>query len=343
VNGRIATAAIVSVAASTANAQQPRYREHVEVARVVIDARAIDRHGAPIVGLTADDFAVRIDGTPCRIESATWVGDSGQIETPDVAVPDSAVDSPSSAPGRLVVFLFQKDLEPSRVVGLIRMLMKSRDFLGTLTPADRVAILSFDGTLRIWTDFTRDRQRLSRVLEHGVLHERPPPLESGAEPSLVSHMDPKRALHTYGIERALELVGEALEPLPGGKSVVLVGHGFGRLSREGVRMERDYEPARRALVAARASVFSLDVTDADYHSLEEGLQNVSEDTGGFYAQTHIFPAMAMRRLSGALAGYYVLFVEKPESRPRDEHDISVKLVHHKGEVLASSSYAERRD
>jgi len=343
VRAAFTSALLLCAATWMAAAQQPpRYREQVEVSRVVVDARAVDGHGAPIVGLTAEDFAVRIDGKPCRVESATWVGDNGEIETPDVAAA-AAVDTPPSVPGRLVVFLFQKDLEPSRIVGLMQMLMKSRDFLGTLTPSDRVAILSFDGTLRIWTDFTRDRARLSRVLEHGVLHERPPPLESGAEPSLVLHMDPKRVLHTYGIERALELVGEALEPLPGGKSVVLVGHGFGRLSREGVRMERDYEPARRALVAARASVFSLDVTDADYHSLEEGLQNVSQDTGGFYAQTHIFPAMAMRRLSGALAGYYVLFVEKPDSKPREEHDISVKLVHHRGEVLASSSYAEHRD
>ena len=34
----------------------------------------------------------------------------------------------------------------------------------------------------------------------------------------------------------------------------------------------------------------------------------------------IFPDVAMRRLSGALAGYYVLFVEKPESRtPHAQH------------------------
>jgi hypothetical protein len=102
-------------------------------------------------------------------------------------------------------------------------------------------------------------------------------------------------------------------------------------------MEADYEPARRALTAARASVFSLDVTDADYHSLEAGLQMVSEETGGFYARTHIFPGQAMRRLSGALAGYYVLFVEAPDDT-RGEHDLEVKLAHAKGNVLATTSF-----
>ena len=139
--------------------------------------------------------------------------------------------------------------------------------------------------------------------------------------------------HAYGVERALELIGDALKGLPGSKSLVLIGHGFGRFSSTGVRMEDDYDPARRALLASRTSVFSLDVTDADYHSLEAGLQTVAEQTGGFYARTHVFPDLAMRELSGALAAYYVLFVEKPENR-RTRHDIAIELTRRKGRVLA---------
>jgi hypothetical protein len=241
--------------------------------------------------------------------------------------------------GRLIVFLFQKDLEPSRIVGLMRMLAKSCDFLETLTPTDRVAILSFDSHLKIWTDFTNDRERLERVLAHGLLFERPPSVQGASAPSLVKRLDQDRGRRTYGIERALELIGEALEPLPGSKSLILIGHGFGRLGKTGVSMENDYGPARHALVAARTSVFSLDVTQADYHSLEAGLQLISEQTGGFYERTHIFPDAAMRRLSGALAGYYVLFVEKPVSR-RVLHDIDVQLTRRKGRVFATSSYSE---
>jgi hypothetical protein len=155
----------------------------------------------------------------------------------------------------------------------------------------------------------------------------------------VERLDPATGRRTYGIERALQLIGEALEPLPGSKSLVLVGHGFGRLSRGIVMMENGFEPACRALVAARTSVFSLDVTNADYHSLEAGLQLVSEESGGFYARTHIFPDLAMRRLSAALAGYYVLFVERPVGH-RATHGVEVKLTRKKGRVLAATSYAE---
>jgi hypothetical protein len=50
---------------------------------------------------------------------------------------------------------------------------------------------------------------------------------------------------------------------------------------------------------------------------------VADDTGGFYSRTHLFPALAMDRLEGALAGYYVLSVEKPQRRT-GRHEISVR-------------------
>jgi VWFA-related protein len=328
------------VIASITHAQQtPRFRERVDVTRVVIDVRVIDDRGDPVVGLIASDFQVEIDGRRSRVESATWIGGSdtgagGAIP----GVPIAPDDIQTLGPGRLVVFLFQKDLEPSRIVGLMRMLLKGRQFLETLTANDRVAILSFDSHLKVWTDFTNNRERLDRVLEHGILFERPPPVQAPPEPSLVERLDPARGRRTYTIERALELIADALEPLPGAKSLVLIGHGFGHFSRTGVRMDRDYDTAREALIAARTSVFSLDVTQADYHSLEAGLQIVAEETGGFYARTHVFPDLAVRRLSGALAGYYVLFVERPPGHERPKHEIDVKVLRSSGRILATRTY-----
>jgi VWFA-related protein len=328
------------VAASSPGAQQPppRFGEHVDVARVMLDARVLDDRGDPLRGLTADDFKVRIDGKSVRVDSATWVGEAATGPSSSPAV-ELAPSEPLPA-GRLVVFLFQKDLEPSRIVGLMRMLFKSRRFLEGLTPNDRVAVLSFDSHLQIWTDFTADRERLDRVLAHDVLFERAPPLQASSTPSLLEHITPARGRKTYEIEHALELIGEALEPLQGAKSLVLIGHGFGRLTRGFVMMENRFDEACQALVTARTSVFSLDVTDADYHSLEAGLQLVSEASGGFYERTHIFPDLAMQRLSAALAGYYVLFVERP-ARQRAVHDVDIKLAHRDGRVLAATQYSER--
>lgn len=319
---------------------QQRFRERVDVGRVLIDARALDDRGEPLLGLTPSDFRVKIDGAPVRVESATWIGEGERALDAAASDRGSRSADPAANHHRLIVFLFQKDLEPSRIFGLMRMLLKSRDLLETLTPGDRVAVLSFDTRLLVWTDFTGDRERLQRLLGHDVLLGRPPIPEPSPAPSLLAHLDPEEARTTYGIEGALELIGAALEPLPGAKTLVLIGHGFGRLGAGGMTMENDYGAAAQALVASRTSVFSLDVTEADAHSLEVGLQIVSSDTGGFYARTHIFPNVALRRMAGALAGYYVLLVEGPEdSRPM--HDIDVTLTHRKGRVLAARRYADR--
>jgi hypothetical protein len=66
-----------------------------------------------------------------------------------------------------------------------------------------------------------------------------------------------------------------------------------------------------ALSVARTSVFSLDITNADYHSLEVGLRTVSEDTGGFHVKPHLFPETAMKKLVRVISSYYELSMIPP--------------------------------
>ena len=78
-------------------------------------------------------------------------------------------------------------------------------------------------------------------------------------------------------ETALLLTARALEPLRGPKALVFFGWGMGTLSGSMVFLDADYGPARQALLDARVTVFSLDVTDADYHTLEVGLEQVAAE------------------------------------------------------------------
>jgi hypothetical protein len=235
--------------------------------------------------------------------------------------------------GRLIVFLIQKDLERSRITGLMRLLIEARPFFAGFTPRDRVAVLSFDSRLRIWSDFTNDLERVRAVLQHDILLGEPAALVESEAPSLVASLGAREAQGASTMEEALVLVGHALERLPGAKSVIVFGHGFGRLGLSGVDLAPDYDEARRSLRAARASVFCLDVTQADYHSLEAGLQQVAEDTGGFFERTHLFPARALTRLAGVLAGHYVLMVERPPTR-KGRHRVDVTVPHRNATVLA---------
>ena len=316
--------------------QQPSIVERVDVPRVLIDARVVDAGGQPVLELGTDDFDVEIGGEPAPVESVVWVsGRTGRSEAELTASP--VVRSDVLRQGRLVVLLFQKDMERGRIRGLMRMLVELRGFLDTFRPDDRVAVLSFDTYLKIWRDFTNDFDGVRDVLEHGILFRSPGPVREASAPSLLAHPDPARARHTYSIEQAFRLIGDALEPLAGSKSIVLVGHGFGFLTYGGVIMVNQYDETSEALQAARASVFSLDITDADFYSLELGLQTVSDETGGFFARTNVFTAQPLRRLEGALAGHYVLFVEKPPLDP-GEHRIHVTLTRAKGRVLARLTF-----
>ena len=334
---------VLCVVAGLEAQQQQQRVERVDVSRVLIDVRVIDGTGRPILGLEPDDFHVRIGGQPVLVESALWVGGaaprSGPI--PSTVLADRPEAAPA-APSQLVVFLVQKSLEHDRLIGLLRILQESERLLSGLTPGDRVAVLSFDSHLKIWLDFTGDLDRVRTVLADEVMFRKPVAIAPGRGLSLVSRLSQEVGRKTYAIEDALRLLGEALESLPGPKSVVLIGYGFGpampSITVTSV-LDESYAEARAALHAARAAVFSLDVTDADVHTFELGLETVAVETGGFFARTHLNARGAMDRVGHALAGHYVLFTEPPDVEP-GTHRIEVELLRQEGIVLARSSYVE---
>src|SRR5262245_4040131 len=110
--------AFLGAGAAAETSQQPQFTDPVDVSRIVVDARALDDNGRAILGLSADEFTVKIHDKPARVESATWVG-AGSEDSAEAApgIPEGSLPR-----GRLIVFLFQKDLEPSRIIGLMRML-----------------------------------------------------------------------------------------------------------------------------------------------------------------------------------------------------------------------------
>jgi VWFA-related protein len=333
-----------------------QFRERVDVARLLLDVRATTADGTAIEGLAAADFRVRIDGKPARVESVVWVGADPAGASPSLG--DAAGGRPVApsrtfamgddprrdAGGRLLVLFFQKDIGAMRTRGLMSTLRYVVRFVEGLPAHDHTAVVSFDSRLHVWSDFTPDAAALPRIIERGVLfgegRARPRP----GSPSLLDsgHLTEPRQRAATTAERALLQVAHALAPLPGSKSIVLVGWGLGVYGAGGVRMRPEYGAARAALHAARATVFVLDVTEADYHSLEVGLEQVADDTGGLYLKTHLFPGGAIDRVSRLLAGHYVLIVEEPPGlRSRDERRVDVDLVGRRGTVHARRHYAPR--
>lgn len=328
-------------------AQVPRLTERVDVSRVVVDVHVLSDDGRPVRGLGAEDLSVRVDGKPVRIESVRWTTDAVAFREADAE--QAAAVAPSGSPpgwprGRLVVLFFQKDLEPSRIEGLMAMLHQADAFVDGLAPDDRVAVASFHHHLELWTDFTTDRAAIHAILTRSILFagraEDGGPIEL---PALRPAFDRDEGRRASSMEQALVVLGRALDAVPGSKALVVFGHGFGRilggisLGSASVGYDRDYDVARRLLARARTTVYCLDLTQADSHTLEAGLISVAEDTGGFYARTHLFPGQAIARLGEALGGHYEVAFEKPDLPP-GEHHIRVDLIGRKGVVLARRTY-----
>jgi VWFA-related protein len=316
-----------------ASAQQP-YRERVDVPRVLMDVRVVDGSGKPVTGLAARDFSVRIDGQAAAVDNVEWVSASSNAE-PTIA---SSPATPEPHGGRSIVLLYQKKPDLTEVEGLMRLRHDVAAFAKIVSPNDRVAVLSFDTSLHLWLDFTSDVQRVRQLMEHDLLVGKPP-VAVGAGSTLTDSLSPAVQRASDTIEKSLRLVGEALNPLPGAKSIVVFGYGMGTwLPAFGVvQMAADYEATFFALQRARVSVFCVDLTKADYHPREEGLRLIAEDTGGAYMQSHIFTTAVFDRLADALSAHYVLFVVPPDAR-QGARTVDVTLMHRKGTVIAKRAY-----
>jgi VWFA-related protein len=310
----------------------------VDVDRVVVEMRVLDGGGRPVRGLETRHFRLEVDGQPQPIESLRWV-DLGPAAQDASAGAEAREGAP--VPDRLLVLLFQKDLAVNRGAGLLRMQRYAREMIDRLGPHDLVAVASHDSRLRVWRDFTGSHEAAKWAVQHSVVFGRTSAEgePAGDEPSLRRGLDAAAARAAATPEAAVKVLADALAGLPGTKTLILIGWGMGELGLTGVRMTHEYEPALAALGRAGVSVFTLDVTDADYHSLERGLRQVAEDTGGTYARTHRFAATAMRQLEAALSGHYVLSFERPDL-PRGEHRIRVRLHGRRGTVLARAKYTD---
>lgn len=336
---------------------ESRYAEALDVSLVTLVVRVVDTWGHPILGLTPEDFRVRLGGEPIEVVALDWVG----VEEDEVAATSSATAAtlPSapddhSAPedrdrngaganrdehgtrsddGRLVVVFVQADLHPSRISGQMRLRPFTRELFHALHPGDRVAVVSFDSHLKMWQDFVADPVATHAAIDRAMLYSREAPVDPSEPHSLARRLDRRAARDAASPERALELVGDAMTPLPGEKMLLYLGWGLGRFGRDGVRMTPDYAPAVRALRAARAAVFVLDVTSADEHSLSMGLEGVAADTGGMYLSTFRLPQLATRTLGRALAGHYVLSLDRAQLQELDQRRLRVELRSRRGTVL----------
>lgn len=331
--------------ASAGDVLQPdlgRVRSETGATRVIVDAVVKDSRRRAVAGLSKDDFRLKVDGKAVPIESVEWIpAGRAEVSPEELAVGPGGPGAAAARElpqGRLIVFFVQSDIGRFRTLGHMRLLQELGPFIADLRGDDRVAVVSFMSHLVLRLDFTNDKAAIRKALGRAIYHDDPPrPEQTFDGPSLFARLPADEAFNAYYVEDSLRLVAEALEPLAGAKSILFLGWGIGinRVPKE----ERLWAEAIGALYKARARVSALDISTADYHTLEGNLEAFAEMSGGSYQKTHIFPGMALKLAAEELAGHYVIVFEKP-LRPAGVHRIEVTLTGRKGEVWARPYYID---
>lgn len=333
------TGVLLAFGSSSPASQPPegeaRFGDEISVALHTLTVRAVDNAGNPIVGLGPGDFRVTVRKTEIPVVAVDWITAGEAAEAPPgsvVAEPSELAATPAPE-GKRVLFFVQSDLNPTRISGQMRLRPYSDELLATLDPADRMAVVAFDSHLRLWLDWTGDHEAVHQAIDRAMLFGGASLVEAEGSPdALARHFDFTAAKDAASPERALELTARSLAAYPGEKVIVYLGWGLGRFGADGVKMTPAFAPAVSALRAARASVFVLDVTSADYHSLEVGLEAVAAATGGTYAKTFHFPGLATQALARTISGHYVLTLDQAQL-PEEAGEIRIELRGKKGIVL----------
>lgn len=334
---------VLLCSAATADAQ---YSETYTVERILLDIRVVQLGGGPLGDLAPEDFEVRIGGRVAPVESVMWVDDTDsepELEATTAAAPEFSIPYLTQPAGRLIVVFIQTDFTRNswRVEGHMKFMPYAEDLIRGLEPADRVAVFSFDSHLKFRLDFTADKERVIEAMRDAIridLPEPPPPVR---EPTLAPRLDRRRMQRARSSEAGLRIVGEALRPIDGPKTLLLMGWGLGQRAGKAVKMRHDWPAARDALLAARVTLHSLDTTFADLHDLEAGLKQAAADTGGFYVKTHVFPEAATERVRRTMSGHIELELRRPEGLKRGSHPLEIRIKRRGATVLAPTMWVDR--
>jgi len=223
---------------------------------VVVNVFVRDGSGAPIEGLTKEDFSILEDGKPQKLS----VFEYQRLELEPAPAPAAPVASDAapkavrqaaitpSAPGqvrykdrRLLALLF--DFSSMPPADQIRSQQAGLKFLRQyMTPNDLVSIMTFGNDLKVVQDFTGDRELLEQIIsgfragEASELSEEAETgdTESGADTGAAFVAD-ETEFNIFNTDRklsALETAAKMLSSLPEKKALVYFASGVGKTGTE---------------------------------------------------------------------------------------------------------------
>ena len=350
--------------------QTPTFRAGTDL--VLIDTRVVGRDGTPVTGLKPDQFEVFIDGRRRAVASAEFVrGDAagtppaeGSAAGADPSIVVLAVDEGSfpatarasarEAATRVVdraagdVYLGMIAFPSGREVAPTRDRAPMREGIVQISGV-RADVLP--GRFNISaTEATLLKSRLPGAIKEIVDRECPPFPPDPNCPQRLIHEGSTIAdtLDYQGLRTLSGLHGvlDAVAPLPGRKTLIVISAGLPLSNRPGAVSNLDAETVRIAHRAAAANinlyVFYMNVHYLRYYSAEygkrnntifedvnlfaTGLEKFADSGGGSFAQIEVNASPFVDRVLREVSSFYMVGVRtEPGDHDGKEHAIRVAV------------------
>jgi len=347
---RIAAILTLLLAAIPLTAQQAsnqQFGEKVDVNLVLVDAIVTDATGQQILGLDKDDFIVTENGEPQKIEAVDYFTNRHLLNAREGSVPFKAE---RVREGRYFVFFFDKP-DQGQMFDRLRLAREAAlKFVDEeMQPGDQVAVVSHDMRLKIFSDFTNDRQRLHKALDDvmyfGVGLKKP----AAAEPqSIFGAINAKAMISKTGtVYEGLNVLADALRPIKARKNLILFSPGIhepGEDYREGILLDRSryYDPMIHALNAANVTVYSMNLHEnaPELPLYHQTLQLIASDTNGEYFRHNVSFASRVKHIEQVNNGYYLIsyYTQRPKGT-KGYQKVNVALKNPEFKVKAREGYA----
>ncbi len=348
--------AMLAAIGSVGHGQQvppPRFTAGVDL--VQIDVSVLDRHGAPVTGLSADDFVVLENGKPQQIRGFASIAVPPPIAPPAAWLRDTGPDVVSNAAEtrRLVVILMDDALTGFEEGEATRARAVAHAAVERLGPADLAAVV-FTHLGRA-QNFTADRRELNAAIESfsprgGTSPGRPLAclLQRGgcvvaslqSIGNVLAAAPPGRKLLIYvGSAPDISFKGDEDDP------VSVVTDMFRSLQRANVEVNA-FDVAGLRTFAGTASdrtVKDMNARVVTARAAQDGLRTLADNTGGRAVVNTNAPEAAIADVFRRNSAYYLVGFQSSDTRTDGRYRrIEVKVNRLDVEVRTRSGYYAAR-
>lgn len=251
----------------------------VSVTLVQVDAVVTDRNGHHVPGLTKDDFEIFENGQPRIVTFCSFQEARTQTTSSPVSQPAGISREIHREDVRRTIALLVDDLKMSMAsVHSTRQALKK--FVSEqMAPGDLVAVISTSGVSSL-QQFTTDRRLLHAAIDRIQFFlggtgsgSSLPNLGDAVDPEEIGRLNSRRfAVGTLG---AMRYVIQGMRDMPGRKSLVMFSDGFSIRPRAGQRVPPPVSVGEVRRISDRANdsavvVYGIDPRGLVYHGLQTG-------------------------------------------------------------------------